>query len=127
MLRLGLRLVTSLVSTSFLSPWRRHDPGVPRPVDPAIDNDYCNQLGIRVVKLNSERVCQALGQVLGNTTGWFTSFIAALNWVTPGGAAADQITEVQEPVWQPPPKVSDGPFLTIGQSQTAWPGFVGST
>ena len=55
----------------------------------------------------------ARGHVAGNVTGWLTQRMAAAYCVTPGGVAADQITEEQVRVSQPPPKVREGPVSTI--------------
>jgi hypothetical protein len=53
------------------------------------------------------------GQVTGKVTGWLTRRMAAAYWVTPGGIAADQITDEQVAVSQPPPKVTEGLLSTM--------------
>lgn len=55
----------------------------------------------------------APAQVAGNVKGWLTRRMAVSYWVTPGGIAADQITDEHVPVSQPPPKVIEGPLSTI--------------
>ena len=49
----------------------------------------------------------------GKVTGWLTQRIAAAYCATPGGLAADQITDEQVLVSHPPPKVKEGPVSTI--------------
>jgi hypothetical protein len=66
------------------------------------------------------------GQAAGKSTGWSRHAMAAPYWVTPGGAAPDQITDEQVLVSQSPPKVNEGPVSTIGQGQIASAGLSGS-
>ena len=69
----------------------------------------------------------APGQVAGKVTGWLTQPIAAAYCVTPGGLAADQITDEQVLASQPPPKVKEGPVSTIWHWQVAKAGSRGSS
>jgi hypothetical protein len=68
----------------------------------------------------------APGQVAGKVTGSLTHAIAAVYCVTPGGAAADQITDEHVLVSHSPPKVKDGPDSTIGHGQVASAGLLES-
>jgi hypothetical protein len=53
------------------------------------------------------------GHMAGNVTGWSTQRMAPTYCVTPGGVAADQITDEHVRVSQLPPKVREGPVSTI--------------
>lgn len=52
--------------------------------------------------------------------------MASANWVTPGGAAPDQITAEHILASHPPPNVKDGPVSTIWHWQVASAGSRGS-